>query len=423
MHFEDRRALAKRNARAEAQARRLEMHALVLNAGSSSLKFAVYVNGQHAALTPVLKGAFDRVGLEGTSLTTRDVRSGATLAAAQAVAAGAPADHSRCMAALAEKLAALGIRADCAGHRVVHGGDLFHAPAEIDAAVLKKLEALVPLAPLHQPHNLAGIRALQAVMPGIPQVACFDTAFHHTQPAVHRVYALPREITASGVRAYGFHGLSYEYIAGQPELAAHSRVVVAHLGNGASVCAIRDGASVASSMGFTALDGLPMGTRTGSIDPGVVLHLVRNGMSADGVECLLYKKSGLLGISGSSSDMRDLLASGDPQAAEAIDYFCEKTAQHIARMAVALRGLDALVFTAGIGENAPAVRADICERLAFLGVELGRGRNADDPARKAPFERRVNSGASSVAVYVIPTDEERVIARHARSLLARAIAA
>jgi acetate kinase len=399
------------------------MHALVLNAGSSSLKFAVYAGIQGSALAPVLKGGFERIGLEGTSLTMKDVRSGTTLAAAEAVDGGAPASHARCMAMLAAKLAALRIPVDCAGHRVVHGGDVFSAPTAINAAVMKKLDALVPLAPLHQPHNLAGIRALQSVMREIPQVACFDTAFHLTQPRVQQIYALPREITASGVRAYGFHGLSYEFIASQPELAAHARVVVAHLGNGASVCAIREGASVASSMGFTALDGLPMGTRTGSLDPGVVLHLIRSGMSADEIESVLYKKSGLLGISGSSSDVRDLLASSDAGAAEAIDYFCEKTAQHIGRMAVALRGVDALVFTAGIGENAASLRERICERLAFLGLDLSAERNVNEPARKAPFERRVSAEGSRVAAYVIPTDEEKVIARHAANLFARAMAA
>jgi acetate kinase len=399
------------------------MHALVLNAGSSSLKFAVYAGEPGATLALALKGGFDRIGLEGTCLTMKDVPAGTTLSAAEPVAGGAAADHARCMSTLAEKLASLEIPVDCAGHRVVHGGDVFSVPTEINAAVLRKLETLVPLAPLHQPHNLAGIRALQAVMPHIPQVACFDTAFHLTQPRVQQIYALPRELTASGVRAYGFHGLSYEFIASQPELAAHSRVVVAHLGNGASVCAIHDRASVASSMGFTALDGLPMGTRTGNLDPGVVLHLVRTGMSADQVECLLYKKSGLLGISGMSSDVRDLIQSSDPRAAEAIDYFCEKAAQHIGRVAVALRGLDALVFTAGIGENAAPVRASICERLAFLGLDLSQARNGSDPARKGPFERRISSDGSRVALYVIPTDEEGVIARHAAGLLARAMAA
>jgi acetate kinase len=399
------------------------MHALVLNAGSSSLKFAVYAGDRGAPPALVLKGGFERIGLEGTCLTMKDVRAQAMRSAADPVAAGAAADHARCMSTLAAKLASLDIPVDCAGHRVVHGGDVFSAPTEINAAVLKKLEALVPLAPLHQPHNLAGIRALQAVMPHIPQVACFDTAFHLTQPRVQRIYALPRDITAAGVRAYGFHGLSYEFIANQPELATHSRVVVAHLGNGASVCGIRNRASVASSMGFTALDGVPMGTRTGTLDPGVVLHLVRSGMSADQVECLLYKKSGLLGMSGMSSDVRDLLQSRDPRAAEAIDYFCEKAAQHIARMAVAVRGLDALIFTAGIGENAAPVRASICERLGFLGLELSPERNASDPARKRPFERRISADASRVALYVIPTDEEGVIAQHAAGLLARGRAA
>lgn len=399
------------------------MHALVLNAGSSSLKFAVYAGEQGGPLGPMLKGGFERIGLEGTCYTLKDVRTRATLAAAEPVAQGAPASHSQCMATLAQKLHTLDIPVDCAGHRVVHGGDVFSVPVEVSAPVMKKLEALVTLAPLHQPHNLAGIRALQAVMPDIPQVACFDTAFHLAQPRVQQIYALPRTLTDSGIRAYGFHGLSYEYIASQPELGRHARVVVAHLGNGASVCGIRDGKSVASSMGFTALDGLPMGTRTGSLDPGVVLHLVRNGMSADEVETLLYKKSGLLGISGTSSDVRDLLESSDPSAAEAIDYFCEKAAQHIGRMAVALRGLDALVFTAGIGENAAAVRASVCERLAFLGLDLAVDRNLADPARKAPFERSISADSSRVAVYVIPTDEERVIATHAANLLARSMAA
>jgi acetate kinase len=237
------------------------------------------------------------------------------------------------------------------------------------------------------------------------------------------MYALPRELTESGIRAYGFHGLSYEYIAGQPELAKHSRVVVAHLGNGASVCGIRDRKSVASSMGFTALDGLAMGTRTGSLDPGVVLHLFRSGMSLAAVETMLYNQSGLLGISGVSSDVRDLLESDSAAAAEAIDYFCEKAAQHVARMAVALRGLDALVFTAGIGENAAVVRESICARLAFLGVGYSAERNNGAPKTRPPFERSISPPGAAIPVYVIPTDEEGVIARHAARLLARAAAA
>ena len=397
------------------------MRALVVNAGSSSLKFAVYAGDRPDELAPMLKGSFDRIGLEGCRWTLKDASSQALLADGEMVGDGAT--HAECMAILVSKLEALHVYLDCAGHRVVHGGALFTGPVEINSQTLKKLESLASLAPLHQPHNMAGIRALQSVLPRIPQVACFDTAFHTTQPPIHQIYALPRELTDSGVRAYGFHGLSYEYISAQPELSTHSRVVVAHLGNGASVCAIRDRKSVASSMGFSALDGLPMGTRTGSLDPGVILHLLRNGKSLDEVETLLYKASGLLGISGLSSDVRDLLASDSPRAAEALGYFCEKAAQHIARMAVALGGVEALVFTGGIGENAAEVREGICVRLRFLGVDFENRANVDRPQDKPSFRRRISPDASPVAVYVIPTDEERVIARHAAHLLARRAAA
>jgi len=397
------------------------MRALVVNAGSSSLKFAVYAGDRPDELAPMLKGSFDRIGLEGCRWTLKDASSQALLADGEMVGDGAT--HAECMAILVSKLEALHVYLDCAGHRVVHGGALFTGPVEINSQTLKKLESLASLAPLHQPHNMAGIRALQSVLPRIPQVACFDTAFHTTQPPIHQIYALPRELTDSGVRAYGFHGLSYEYISAQPELSTHSRVVVAHLGNGASVCAIRDRKSVASSMGFTALDGLPMGTRTGSLDPGVVLHLLRTGKSLDEVETLLYRASGLLGISGLSSDVRDLLASDSPAAAEALGYFCEKAAQHIACMAVALGGLEALVFTGGIGENAAEVREAICIRLRFLGVHFDKEANVGRPQDKPPFRRRISADASAVAVYVIPTDEERVIARHAAHLFVRAAAA
>jgi acetate kinase len=392
------------------------MRALVVNAGSSSIKFAVYGGERTSHMSPLLRGAFQRIGLEGTRWSLREAASSSVIVADEPVA-GAGASHAECMAALVQKLAAVRIGIDCAGHRVVHGGPVFSAPVAINAPTLKTLETLSALAPLHQPHNLAGIRALQSVLPDIPQVACFDTAFHATQPAIHRMYALPRELTASGIRAYGFHGLSYEYIAAQPELAKHSRVVVAHLGNGASVCGIRDRKSVVSSMGFTALDGLAMGTRTGSLDPGVVLHLLRSGMSLTAVETMLYNKSGLLGISGVSSDLRDLLESHTAAASEAIDYFCEKAAQHIARMAVALRGLDALVFTAGIGENAALVRESICARLTFLGVGFDAERNSGAPKSKPPFERSISPPRAAVPVYVIPTDEEAVIAGHAARLL------
>jgi len=399
------------------------MRALVVNAGSSSLKFAVYGGEALDRLAPVLKGSFQRIGRDGCRWSLRDVASNAVLIDAEPVGGGASTTYADCMAALVAKLKAADLYIDCVGHRVVHGGALFTGPVEINAATLRKLETLTALAPLHQPHNIAGIRALQSVLPRVPQVACFDTAFHTTQPEIHQIYALPRELADSGIRAYGFHGLSYEYISGQPELAKHARTVVAHLGSGASVCAIHDRKSVASSMGFTALDGLPMGTRTGSLDPGVVLHLLRSGMSVTDVETLLYKASGLLGLSGESCDVRDLLASESPHAAKAIAYFCEKAAQHIARMAVALRGLEALVFTGGIGENAAAVREGICVRLRFLGIDLSCVRNVDDPQERPAFDRRISREASAVAVYVIPTDEERVIARHAAQVLARAVAA
>ena len=399
------------------------MRALVVNAGSSSIKFAVYAGDHAGNMSALLRGAFQRIGLDETQWTLRDAASGASLVDGETVADGHPASHAGCMTALVQKLAALRVRIDCAGHRVVHGGTSFAAPVEINGPALRTLDTLCALAPLHQPHNIAGIRALQSVLPDIPQVASFDTAFHTTQPRIQQMYALPRELTDSGVRAYGFHGLSYEYIAEQPELARHSRVVVAHLGNGASVCAVRDRKSVASSMGFTALDGLPMGTRTGSIDPGVLLHLIRGGMTLADLEKLLYSKSGLLGISGVSSDVRDLLASDSAAAAEAVDFFCEKAAQHIARMTVALRGLDALVFTAGIGENAADIRASICARLSFLGVGFSAERNAADPRNKPPLERTISPDGAAIPVYVIPTDEERVIARHAARLLAHAAAA
>jgi acetate kinase len=399
------------------------MRALVVNAGSSSLKFAVYTGDRPGNLVPLFKGSFERIGLEGTRWQLQNAGSNELLVNREPAGEAGSGTHAGCLAVLVKKLAALQVYVDCAGHRVVHGGDLFNGPVEINAPVLKKLESLSALAPLHQPHNIAGIRALQAVLPGVPQVACFDTAFHRTQPRIQQIYALPHELTEAGIRAYGFHGLSYEYIARQPELATHARVVVAHLGNGASLCAMRDRRSVASSMGFTAVDGLPMGTRTGNLDPGVVLHLLRSGKSADEIENLLYKSSGLLGISGLSSDMRDLMASESPKAAQAIDYFCEKTAQHIARMAVALRGLDAIVFTGGIGENAAQVREDICTRLAFLGVRCSRELNTSEVKERPALRRRISPDASAVAVYVIPTDEERVIAGHAAQLLARAEAA
>jgi acetate kinase len=296
------------------------------------------------------------------------------------------------------------------GHRVVHGGRDHVTPERISPALLNSLEALVPLAPLHQPHNLAPIRLIAAVRPHLPQVACFDTAFHATMPQVATRFALPQAYEDAGVRRYGFHGLSYEHISRRmaeldPRLAA-GRVVVAHLGAGASLCAMSNGRSLDTSMGFTALDGLVMSTRCGSLDPGVVLYIQRNEhLSLDEVEALLYARSGLLGVSGISGDMRVLLASDDPPAREAVELFVYRAAREIASLACALGGLDGLVFTAGIGEHSPEIRAGVCDRLGWLGLALDRSANSDNAAV-------VSTPDSHIVVRVIPTDEEATIARH-----------
>ncbi len=304
------------------------------------------------------------------------------------------------------------------GHRVVHGGADYAMPVRIDPAVLAKLEALCPLAPLHQPHNLAGIRAVAGLRPELPQVACFDTAFHRAHPEVADWYALPRRFYDDGIRRYGFHGLSYEYIAhALPEVApeiADGRVVVAHLGSGASMCAMQAGRSIDSTMGFTALDGLPMGTRCGALDPGVILHLNRAyGMDADAIERLLYHDCGLKGVSAISNDMRDLLASDDPRAAQAIELFVWRIGRELGALAAALGGLDGLVFTAGIGERSAAIRARVCARAAWLGIAL------DEAANRAGGPK-ISTATSRVAVYAIPTDEEQMIARHTLAVLGRA---
>ena len=303
----------------------------------------------------------------------------------------------------------------CAGHRVVHGGEHFSAPVLINADLLASLERLVPLAPLHQPHNLAAIRALTALRPGLAQVACFDTAFHATQGALAQSLALPREFTAGGVKRYGFHGLSYEYIASVlPQVLGErgeGRIIVAHLGNGASLCALRQRKSIATTMGFSTLDGLMSGTRCGSIDPGALFYLMRERkLSPQELEDLLYRKSGLLGVSGESSDMRDLLASARPAAKEAIDLFCYRAVREIGSLAAALGGLDALVFTAGIGERSHEVRTRICAQLAWLDLRI------DITANRA-HQITISHTQSRVAVCVIPTNEEAVIARHAARLL------
>ncbi len=301
------------------------------------------------------------------------------------------------------------------GHRVVHGGDRHVRPERISPSLLEALDALAPMAPLHQPHNLAPIRAIAARRPQLPQVACFDTAFHHDMPPTARRFALPQAWFDAGIRRYGFHGLSYEYIAGRlrecaPTLA-RGRVIVAHLGNGASVCAMHAGRSIETSMGLTALDGLVMGTRCGSLDPGAVLCLMRqHGLSAAAVEDLLYRQSGLLGVSGTSSDMRVLLASSDPQARQAVELFVYRLVREIGALASVLGGLDGLVFTAGIGEHAAPIRAMACERLGWLGAVI-------DPKANAAHAECIAAPGSRLDLRVIATDEEGMIARHTRDLL------
>jgi acetate kinase len=387
---------------------------LVLNAGSSSLKFALYTAAAHPSR--LMHGEISGLGIspqfsafdeEGKALDGERVTS----------AHDGPLTHETAVRRLLDWLASCGEeRRLCgAGHRVVHGGNRFAEPVRIDAGVFAELERLVPMAPLHQLHDLAGVHVLMAQRPDLPQVACFDTAYHRSQPAVAQNFALPRELTDAGIRRYGFHGLSYEYIAdalpAQLGKRAEGRVVVAHLGNGASMCAMLGRRSIATTMGFTALDGLVMGTRSGSIDPGVIFYLMREkGMGAPEVEHMLYHRSGLLGVSGVSSDMRALLASDDPRAREAVELFVYRAARELGSLAAALGGLDALVFTAGIGERAAKVRAMICERTRWLGVEL-------DAAANTAHREVISSAASRVAVCVVPTDEEIVIARHTCRLL------
>jgi acetate kinase len=387
---------------------------LALNAGSSSIKFGLFEVGDGAALSPMSKGGIEGIGgaphftatdtagsvLEDKHWQGKDAEYGTMLGALLAWAEG----HVQ-----PDTLAAV-------GHRVVHGGRDFTAPVRLTADIVQQLDALTPLAPLHQPHSLAPIRTLMVLRPGLPQVACFDTAFHCTMPAVATRFALPRQYEAEGVRRYGFHGLSYEYIARvlrhkMPNLAA-GRVVVAHLGNGASLCAIRDGRSQDTTMGFTALDGLVMGTRCGTLDAGVVLYMLQQkGLAAHEVEHLLYERSGLLGVSGVSSDMRTLLASADPRAREAVELFAFRVGQETAAMAASLGGLDGFVFTGGIGEHATEARAMVCERLNWLGVEL-------DSAANTGGAGRISTPASRVEVHVIPTDEEATIARHTHDVIA-----
>jgi acetate kinase len=387
--------------------------ALVLNAGSSSLKFCVFRRPKGLQWELDAKGQIEGIGTS-PRLSVKD-GGGARIADEKL---GAEVSEGRkAVDALAAWLQSKyqGGKVLAVGHRVVHGGAHFVGPTIVDRQVLAQLYQLIPLAPLHQPYNLAAIEEVSERLPGVPQVACFDTSFHCGHSAVAALVPLPRDLCKSGLRRYGFHGLSYEYIASVlPEVApeiAQGRVIVAHLGSGASLCALREGKSVDSTLGFTALDGLCMGTRPGALDPGVVLYLFQGlGLSVKEVEALLYKKSGLLGISGVSNDMRDLLAANEPDAKIAVDYFVYRAAKEIGALVAVLGGIDGLVFTAGIGENSPEIRRRICESAAWLGLEL----DAEANSGRGP---RISTAQSKVSTWVIPTNEEIMIARHTGSLL------
>lgn len=385
----------------------------VINAGSSSIKFAVF--DEHATeLRRALAGSIRDIGTASARFVVKN-DAGEVLGAKQ-WEEGTSLRQEDAIAFLFEMLPAQlkGHRLRAIGHRVVHGGEHYLAPVRVDADVLSILDTLIPLAPLHQPHNLALIRTLLATTPGLPQIACFDTAFHHTQSLIERTFALPGDITERGVRRYGFHGLSYEYIASvmmQHDPALAGRVVVLHLGNGASMCAMQGGKSVANSMGFTALDGLPMGTRCGTLDPGVVLYLMSElQMELEQVETLLYQQSGLLGVSAISSDMRTLEASDSPRAKLAIDLFVHAIKRQLGALTATMGGLDGIVFTAGIGENSALVRERVCHDAAWLGIEL-------DMAANRAGRCQISTAASRVSAWVIPTDEESVIAEQTRRII------
>jgi acetate kinase len=392
---------------------------LALNAGSSSIKFSLFdtTNGisSHSLL---YQGAVDGIGgnphflvqdTTGQRLVDEQFKTKATTQPGHKEALGVLLDWV--------ERQETGLTLMAVGHRVVHGGTLFLAPVLVDSQVINQLESLVPLAPLHQPHNLAAIRSIATINPNVPQIACFDTAFHRTQPPIAQAFALPRDLTDQGIKRYGFHGLSYEYIASvlpdYVDYRADGRVIVAHLGNGASMCALQGRKSLATTMSFTALDGLPMGTRCGSIDPGVILYLLSElHMDAPGITDLLYHRSGLLGVSGQSSDMRELLTSNSPRAAEAIDLFVYHIQRELGSLAAALGGLDVLVFTAGIGEHAAPIRARVCQDLQWLGVQF------DETANRSGGPK-ISSDSSAVSVWVIPTDEDLMIARHTSNVIHR----
>ena len=389
---------------------------LVVNAGSSSVKFQVFALEGTEGLEQFIRGEIDGIGSR-PRLRARD-KHDTTLVDQTFSLESVPDVATAMRAAGSWLLDNQKLEIAAVGHRVVHGGPKYDRPTIIDDQILEDLARYAPLAPLHQPNNLTPIRAIRGRFPQLPQVACFDTAFHRGHSSVADHFAIPESLYAEGVRRYGFHGLSYEYIAGRlrelfPHIAS-GRVIVAHLGSGASMCALLNGRSVESTMGFTALDGLPMGTRSGQIDPGVILYLMaEKGMNPEAVQKFLYSECGLKGLSGISNDVRDLQSSREPGAILAIDYFVHRIGLHAGMLAAAIGGLDAFVFTAGIGERSPTMRARITEKLAWLGAEL-------NPTANASGETVISPEGSRVMLYVLPTNEELMIARHSLALLSAA---
>lgn len=387
---------------------------LTINAGSSSIKFALFPLARPLSPAAEVYGQIDGIGTNATKLVAKD-RSGQRIA--DQLIAGEAVSHDQAFDALLKWFLASqsAWQIVAVGHRVVHGGDLYSQPTVVDAQVIEHLTGFIPLAPLHEPHNVAGIRALQHLLPAVPQIACFDTAFHRSQPEVAQLFGLPRALTAEGFKRYGFHGLSYEYIAHalpQHSHRANGRVVVAHLGNGASMAAMVNRKCVATTLGFSTIDGLMMGTRCGNLDPGLVLHLMETkNLSVKDMSRILYKESGLLGVSGISQDMRTLLASDKPEAQEAVELFCYRIARELGSLAAAAGGIDALVFTGGIGEHAAEVRRRVCQQSEWLGIRLDVDANARD-------NLVISTGNSSVDVLVIPTNEEWMMANHTQTLLA-----
>ncbi|MCA1938746.1 acetate/propionate family kinase [Azonexus hydrophilus] len=387
---------------------------LTINAGSSSIKFALFSLDHPISPDAEVSGQIDGIGTNATKLIAKN-RAGERIA--DQLIAGDAVSHTQALDAMLKWFLATytGWQIVSVGHRVVHGGDLYSQPTVVDAQVLEHLTGFIPLAPLHEPHNVAGIKALQALLPDVPQVACFDTAFHRSQPEVAQLFALPRALTAEGIKRYGFHGLSYEFIARalpQHSHRADGRVVVAHLGNGASMAAMVNRKCVATTLGFSTIDGLMMGTRCGNLDPGLVLHLMETkGLSVKDMSRILYKESGLLGVSGISQDMRTLLSSDKPEAREAVDLFCYRIVRELGSLVAAAGGIDALVFTGGIGEHAAEVRRRVCLQAEWLGIRV-------NPEANARHDLVISAGNSSVDVLVIPTNEEWMMAHHAQTLLA-----